>query len=1142
MKFYTIHSTGADRLKRKSLAGTTLAFIRVNPALFRKLLMRTTLIILFLITGLIQVSASSSYGQAISLDVKKVSVKTVITQIRNQSGYGFLYTDDLLENTNKVTIKLKNATIEEILQELFKNQPIGYQIDKQTVILSKKEPSILDKLKSALNLDQIDIVGKVVDENGQAVSGATVTVKGTNITTFSDGRGNFILKQVQRNAVIVISFIGFDKKEITAISDLGTVKLQPSSSKLDEVQIIAYGQTSERLNTGDVTSVKAKEIEEEPISNPLAALEGRVPGLFISQSSGVANSGFNIQLRGQNSISNGNDPFYVIDGIPYTSQLLTFGAPILGNGNLVSTSGNATATGNPLSFINPADIESIEILKDADATSIYGTRGANGVILITTKKGKAGKTKVDLTINQGIGHITRSVPFLNTQQYLEMRNEAFKNDGTSPIPGQDVDVLGGDGWDTTRYTNWEKLLIGNTSHYTDAQASVSGGNENTQFLISGGYHRETTVFPGDFPDQKGSVHFSLNNKSDDGKFKMQFSGSYMSDLNNTISSADPTSMLYFLPPDAPSAFNPNGTLNFANETWPDGNPYTSFLQKYTDQTNNLISNLVLSYQVLKSLELKVTMGYTNLETNENTQYPIAANDPAYDVTTGSSTFVTSSISSWIIEPQLNYHINIGKGTLNTLLGTTLQQNTTHSQILDGEGFTSDALLSNIGNASSITDETYGALDNIYKYTAGFVRLNYNLNDEYLVNLTGRRDGSSRFGPGKQFGNFGAAGVAWIFSKEKSVQDFLPFLSFGKLRGSYGTSGNDQIGDYKFLELYKSTQYPYQGIQGLYPTNPTNPDLAWEVTKKLEFGLDLGFFKDRLLLNADYYYNRSSNELVSSPLSAVTGFTSIEANLPAVVQNSGLELSLSSTNIKTSNFRWSTSVNLSVPSSKLISFPGLATSAYSQDFIIGQPTSIIRTFDFAGVNPTTGVYQFRDSHGNLTSNPQAPTDLTSFVNINPKYYGGISNSFTYKTFSLDVLFQYVNKVGPNYDYTFSPGQFGATQPTTVLARWQNPGDVTNIQKFSAAFGDVFTAWNDAKNESNQAYSSASFLRLKNVSLSYSFSDALKHSLNIHQNVRVYLQGQNLLTFTKYKGFDPENASAYGALPPLRIITAGLQVTL
>jgi len=331
------------------------------------------------------------------------------------------------------------------------------------------------------------------------------------------------------------------------------------------VQVIAYGTTTRRLSTGDVSTVRAADIEKQPVSNPLLALQGRIPGLQITQASGLAGSGVKVRIQGQNSIGFGSDPLYIVDGVPFASQLLPTINNILGESGKVNNI--PSGTGNPLSFINSSDIESIDILKDADATAIYGSRGANGVILITTKKGKAGQTKVDVNIQRGYGQVTRRLDLLNTQQYLQMRREAFTNDGlaiptTTTVPASDNYDL--TFWDQNKSTDWQKVLIGGTARYTDIHGSVSGGNKNITALIGAAYKKETTVFPGDFADQKGSLHVMINNVSENQKFKISLSGNYLID-NNELPGRDLTSAALSLPPNAPSLYNSDGSLNWATD-------------------------------------------------------------------------------------------------------------------------------------------------------------------------------------------------------------------------------------------------------------------------------------------------------------------------------------------------------------------------------------------------------------------------------------------------------------------------------------------------------------------------------------------------------------------------------------------------
>lgn len=1069
--------------------------------------------------SLAQASGQNDYP--LTITGNNIPLREVFKAIKKQTGFAVMYNTAVtqLSQDEKVSVHFNNTPLEDVLTFLFKGRELGWKFNDDVLILYKAERTTAPtKSLGDSSITKTTLTGKVTDAGGNPVVGATVQVKGGNQGTTTDENGNFSLAKVDPNPVLVISSVGFEPREITVKGKSVLAQLNVNINELDESVIIAYGTTTKRFNTGNVSTVKAEDIEKQPVSNPLAALQGRVPGMIITQKTGMPGGGFTVQIRGQNSIANGNDPLYIIDGVPYVSQLLKNIGPLAG--------------GNPLSFINPSDIESIDVLKDADATAIYGSRGANGVVLITTKKGKFGQTKVDFNIYYGVAEVPRKLPLLNTNQYLEMRKEAFKNDNATP-QAWDYDLTL---WDTTRNTDWQKTLIGGKAHYTNAQASLSGGNENTQYLLGGTFHKESTVFLDGGSNQRSSFHFNISNSSANKKFRITLTGNYsvndynsiMNDLTNYIG----------LAPNAPAIYNTDGNLNWADGTW--DNPFSYLKKKFKNETNNLISNAVLSYNILPNLEIKTSAGYTSMQVSELTAEPTNSFNPTWNVKTGYSSFVNNNIKSWIIEPQINYQLKKGTSRLSALLGATIQKNTAQGQILNASGFVSDALIENVQAASRITIRSN--TNTQYKYNALFGRLNYDWSKKYILNLTMRRDGSSRFGPAKQFANFYSLGAAWIFTEENFVKEGLPVVSFGKLRGSYGTSGNDQIGDYKFLDLYNSTQYPYQGTQGLTPNSLYNPELAWELNKKLEVGLELGILKDKILFTASYYRNRSSNQLLSYVLPAFSGFNSITSNLPATVQNKGIELSLNTFNVKTRDFNWSSTFSLTISRNKLLTFPNIESSSYGgpNGLIIGQPVGLIHVFNWAGVDSQTGLYQFTDFKGNKTSDPSYVTDRTALINAEPKFYGGIQNKIEYKGFQLDVFFQFVKQIGVNY-YLFSPapaGTFGYNQVSEVLNRWSGPNDMTSIQRFNQNY-DTYDIFSKAQN-SSQIYSDASFIRLKNIYLAYQFSDNLKEKMHL-TNCRIYLQGQNLFTITRFKGLDPENQS-FTSLPPLRVVTIGIQIGL
>jgi len=1093
---------------------------------------------ILLIIALLHVSAAG-LSQKVTLSLKDAPLEKVFDQIKQQTGLSFLWDEQVLTKTMPVTLDVKDAAVSDVLDACLKNQGLSYSIIQNMVVIKKSSPIIRQPMVST---PPVEVHGRVTDSLGNPLAGASVTIKGSKSGTSTDANGNFVLSNVKDNATMFISYTGYESRQIKVdgSSDV-SVHLNKSNSPLDEVQVIAYGTTTQRLSTGDVTTIQSKVIEQQPVSNPILALEGRVPGLSIIQSTGLPGSGVTVRIQGQNSINNGNDPFYVIDGVPYTSQVLPALSGIQGNsGGVIGGVVNSTG-GNPLNYINPSDIESITVLKDADATSIYGSRAANGAILITTKKGKGGRTNVEVNMQNGWGKVTRMLDVLNTPQYLQMRHEAIANDGQTTGP-TDYDINGT--WDTTSNTNWQKTLIGGTAHYATIDASISGGNARTQYLVGGTYHRETTVFPGDFADQKGSGHFSLNTTSDNQKLKFQLSANYLVD-NNNIMSSDITFYAVSTAPDAPTLYNKDGSLNWApttsgTSTWT--NPLSYLLQTYSIKTSNLISSAVISYEFLPGFKLLSNFGYTNLQSDEKIISPLTVNAPEnrpFSQRVG--VFGDNNINSWVVEPQLNYKGNIGLGKLEVLLGASVQQNNSEGQQLYGVGYNSDLVIGDIKSASTIIAGS--SINSMYKYNALFGRLNYNWMDKYLIDITIRRDGSSRFGEQNQYHNFGAAGLGWIFSQEDFIRDNFRFLSFGKLRASYGTTGSDQIGDYQYLSLYSpvnNVSVAYQGITGLLPNGLPNPYLQWEETKKLQFGLEMGFLKDRITFILSYFQNHSSNQLLPYALPIIAGFSSITKNFPATVENSGLEFSLTTTNIKTANFNWITQFNLSILRNKLESFPNIENSSYSSALVIGQPITIQKVYHLLGVNDTTGIYQFAGTKGTPTYSPTYGTDNNIIINTSPEYYGGFQNDFVYGNIELDIFFQFVKQKGLNYFYGSLPGYHYTNQPIWVLNSWHQPGDHAAQQQYSSTYANIYQQYSDASRTSDGAYTDASYIRLKNISFNYRLPDKWVRKMNF-QNCKIYIQGQNIFTITSYKGMDPETLSST-TLPPLKIWVIGLRFGL
>lgn len=1081
-------------------------------------------------------ASAEGHSPLVSFSGRNVSLQLVFASFEKQTGMSFFYNFSLIKESKPITAEFKNIPLDEALKEVLRNENLDfYFLGKTIFIVKKKVPSATGDPVEGVRLEGVsnlfDVEGRVTNQQGEPLVGATVALKEGKKITLTDEKGIFQLQKIPLGAILEVSYQGYEKKNVVAVNGMPVeIAMDVAQTKLDEVQVIAYGNTTQRLSTSDVTTIKSAVIQMQPVSNPILALEGRVPGMLITQTSGLPGSAsrVEVQIRGENSLQRQGDPLYIVDGVPYVSETVNAGVPLL-----------FASSGNPLNYLNPSDIESISVLKDADGTAIYGSRGANGVILITTKKGKAAKTKIDMNVQNGIGEVGHEVKLLNLRQYLDMRYEAFRNDKATPNPSVDYDLTF---WDTTRQTNWQKVLLGGKAQYDDAQASVSGGNGATQFLIGGAYHRETTVFPADWIDKKGSAHFSINNSSFEDKLKIFLSGSYVVD-NNAIGGTDPSNMALVLPPDAPSFKNADGTLNWARNgqgsstlLW-DENPIAFLGATDHVSTNNLIAKGTISYKLIRGLEIKGDFGYNNLQSNSYAYTPFAAIDPAiWYRSERKSNFSNNQVGSWIIEPQATYMNNIAGGTLTALIGSTIQQRSTQGQVWNAFGFNSDIVMNNILAATRITASSNAY--QIYKYNALYGRINYNRADRYLLNLVVRRDGSSRFGPANRFANFYSIGAGWIFSKEKFFERRLRELSYGKFRASYGTTGNDNVGDYSYLDLYSNilnVGVPYQGVAGIVPTAFYTPNLQWEVTRKLEAGLETGWLKDRILFNASGYVNRSSNQLLSYGLPSTTGFPSVERNLPANLQNEGIELELNTVNIKTSKFRWSTWVSFSKNVNTLVSLSKGVTG--NLPALVGRSMGSLLLYRFAGVDPITGIYQFVDSHGEHVFQPNPGGDETSYLNPNPNFFGGVGNSLSYKSFTLDFFFHFESRKQAGYLYAVYPG-LAVNQPVTVLKRWQKPGDVALIEKFSQN-GIVYNSATVAT-QSNQYYEDASFIRLKNVSLTYSLSPRVIEHLHL-QNLSFYIHAQNIITITSFTGLDPESASST-ALPPLRVITFGIQTTL
>jgi TonB-linked SusC/RagA family outer membrane protein len=1082
-----------------------------------------------LITVAIANVSAKGLSQTITFSGKDVPLQTIFRQIESQSAYFIFYSQSALSKAKKVSIEANNEKLTSFLDRIFTDQPLTYTIKGRNIIVMAAaglSPQLYDS--PSLNSPPITIRGRIVNEKGEPVV-ASVLVKGTNIGTTATGDGDFELNNVDENAVLLISGVSIETLEIpvnrrSSISITAKTKI---SAEQEVTVSTGYWSTTKQRSTGNIAKVSAKEIEKQPVTNPLMALQGRMAGVDITPNTGAPGAAVNIQIRGQNSLRfDGSYPLYIIDGVPVDSRALRSGSTELFELGF-----------DPLSTLNPANIESIEVLKDGAATSIYGSRGANGVVRITMKKANAtDRTHFDLNLYSGIGQLAHKINLLNTEQYLEMRREALANDGTTPS-GYDYDLNGT--WDSTRYTDWQETLLGGNANVTDVQTGVSGGNRNISYRLTAGFHKENAIYPGNFGFHSITGNFSLNHTSTNKKFNTTLSMNYGSTKGKYFNTSDYVQYAIITPPNAPPLYDENGELNW-QIAYPLGpaSPQSSWvnplsvLKKTHEATNGAwVANGTLSYELVAGLSLKANLGFTDMNYDEILKTPLAAlgpdqHGPAY---TGTATFGINKRKSWIIEPQVTYYKNFAHHNIEIVLGTSLQGSENKYQSVTGSGYTSDVLLNSIQGAVT---QIFNADEEIqYRYSAFFGRIGYNWKSRYLVDITGRRDGSSRFGPGNRFGNFAGAGIAWVLSQEKFFSDNLAFISFGKIRASYATTGNDQIPDYGFIDTYSITRNMYQRQVSLYPSALFNPDYGWELTRKAEIAMELAFLNNRISLEASAYRNRSSNQLVNYPLPSATGFDFILSNFIAAVQNRGWEFVVSTKNIERSAFKWVTTLNLTIPQNKLIEFDNIENSPYATQYRVGKPLNIRRTYKWLGVNPESGLHEIFDANKDGVYND---SDKDFSKAVGKKYYGGLLNSISFRRFEMSFLLQFASQ---NAQFRYSAPGGRQNQFVEIMKRWQSKGDISDHQKFTDATSGQRVY--EYAMGSDYAIVDASFIRLKTVSLSYALPGRMLNSIKI-QNVSAFVQMQNVFTITDFVALDPETGSY--TLPQLRMITTGLQFKL
>lgn len=1110
----------------------------LDPYLKRIIIMRIKLIFLIAFTTMLQVSASS-FGQKININQTNISLEKALKLIREQTGYDALFDAKLIQKSGTLNLDIKNASLTEALKQCLVGTSFTYRIEENTILI--KEKSFIEELKQRVigQFENNQVAGIVSNKNRIALIGATIMVKRTKKAVYSNNRGYFMIPDVLPTDSLVISYIGYVTQTI-AIGKEKTflITLNETSNSLDAVMVQGYGKTTQRLATGNISRVTAADMEKQLIVNPIMALQGAVPGLEIKQFTGSDSDMQKVEIRGRKSINSnfGSEPLYVIDGVPLT--VLGKSDGLVGNKQTATSNGfdlfnRSNQSGiNPLYSLNPNDIESIEVLKDADATAIYGSRAGNGVILITTKKGKPGKSTFSINAKQGIKVVADRWEMANTEQYLDYRKLAYKNDRITPTIANAKELMV---YDQNRYTDWQEYAWGNKGKWTNVDASLSGGDAQTTFRLNSAINRTTDVTQVSGVNQRISAGSSISHRALNQRLSIDFSANYSATENNAVSLR---SSVPFLPPNAPVVFNESGNLNFA--VWQTSMDEFSGLKKPVKVNSNFLNtNINLNFNVIDNLSIKLNAGYNNSISDFKSSNPLSAVNLALNPTAQSSANrSTTRVNNIIVEPQLEYKAIISKGRFSALLGGTYQDNSTKGLSIVSEGYVSDDQLESVNNAKAfrVTE-----LQRLYRYTGVFARLNYNWENKYILNLNGRRDGSSRFGQDNRFGNFGSVGAAWIATEESWVRKNLPqVISFAKLRASYGITGSDGVGDYQYISQWArksngSELDLYDGAAPLLPQIQPNEDFHWQSNEMLDLALELAFFKDAINLGLTYYSNYTDNQLTSFPIANFTGFSSVTLNSPAQVRNSGLELNLGAQLITSKNISWNMGFNISKNKNVLVGYPNIEDSPYYTYYRIGKSLNNQYVFKFTGLDPQTGEYTFLDYNGDgkVAADNSVPSgtgadDRYFEVNTSPEFMGGMSHNFRYKNFGLSLNFNYVKQLG-KYVNDFNQGNISLYRYENT---WRNSGDRAVFSQFTTQS----KLTNSQYSESDAEYSRADFLRLNAAQLSYSIGgDALK-SIGV-SSLSLNITGQNLFVITNYQGLDPETQS-FGGVPISRTITMGL----
>lgn len=1113
--------------------------------------MKIILVLVLMVSGIQSIAQNvpNIKEVRISVSLQDNDLIAAFRTIEQLSEFKFVYDNNDLNKEIALADAYTDKSVYEILKNISVASSLKFQQRGSNIIVRKEQ----EKQKIKENVVDQQVTGKITDIDGEELVGVTVQIKGTTKGAITDTNGNYSLTINKPEAVLVFSYIGFLTQEIKVgnQSEIDVV-LETDVEQLDEVVIIGYGTQVKRNLSSSISSVDASKIKPAAVNSFESGLQGIAAGVQVTTSSALAGSAVRIRVRGTSSISANSEPLYVIDGIPQESGEISTSQP---GGGVGEFNLQQAANTNVLASLNPADIASIEILKDASATAIYGSRGANGVVLITTKSGTAGETKVNVSVSYGISDATNRIDLLNSGQYIRLAQKAWYNSGNNiddfwEQSGVLVDGLTREQAENTN-TNWvdETLQIG---HVEDYNVSLSGGSEKTTFFISANLKNQETILRGNEYRRLGTrvnVDHNINNSLKIGGRMMLTNVDDQQVATNWSGGVGNVSEMLPIWP----VFKEDGS--YFNLT--DEHPVAGVdLRDINLRSNQIFGNWYLDYNIIEGLTFRTEFG-TSLLFNDDYHF---RDGGITSHRRSVSSSVTGSRTSWNWKNMINYRRKIQNHNLDILLAQDMQSFKSTTNFIVGDTYVNSTLRS--PQDAAIKNASY--FESEYGFLSFIGRINYDMQGKYLASVSLRTDGSSRFADGNRWGYFPAVSVGWVLSDESILLPIKNVFNFLKLKASYGIVGNAEIGDYAFANTYNTLTY--NGNAGVQLGNLSDANLSWENTTQLDIGLTWEVLDGRIGGEIDYYRKVTEDLLLPFPVSQMTGVSTVTRNV-GELENKGIDLVLNTVNIRNNVFSWETDLNLNYNENIVLSLgndligDGLSsTGALSSISVFpGYPVGVIEAVEWMGVDPTTGQDTYLNNEGQTLLFEEVIERYGSFDNFWtenrkpmgnpwPKFTGGFENRFTYRKFYTTILF------------TFSTGQqftdgyqkqlvqpFGGEKvnpATNILNAWNAPGDIAGQSQL--------TTQNVRWPESSEFIYDTDFLRLRDLTVGY--RTALpKYGID---NLNVYATLSNFWTLTNAPDFfwDPEftgvvqsrtanNVGAGGAFkqtPQAKTILFGLSV--